>query len=106
MVEPPLDPFQGHRVPSSSAPDDSTRLSTPSDWTDMASSGKKKTTMAKLMRESRLRERRIDKQARKDARKNGTAIETVEPDDTVDGAGEDTGVLDATQPALEAVVEG
>jgi hypothetical protein len=37
--------------------------------TDMASSGKQKTTMAKLMRESRLRERRLDKQARKDARK-------------------------------------
>jgi hypothetical protein len=35
----------------------------------MASSGKKKTTMGKLNRERRLRERRIDKQARKDARK-------------------------------------
>ena len=34
----------------------------------MASS-KKKTTFAKLARESRLRERRLDKQARKDARK-------------------------------------
>jgi hypothetical protein len=35
----------------------------------MAASGKKKTTMAKLARESRLRERRLDKQAKKDARK-------------------------------------
>jgi hypothetical protein len=35
----------------------------------MSSRGKKKTTMAKLSRESRLRERRLDKQARKDARK-------------------------------------
>jgi len=35
----------------------------------MASSGKKKTTMAKLNRERKLRERRIDKQAKKDARK-------------------------------------
>ncbi len=35
----------------------------------MASSGKRKTTMAKLNRESRLRERRLEKQARKDARK-------------------------------------
>lgn len=35
----------------------------------MASSGKKKTTFAKLDRERRLRERRIDKQAKKDARK-------------------------------------
>ncbi|MEA2127163.1 MAG: hypothetical protein QOJ85_54 [Solirubrobacteraceae bacterium] len=39
----------------------------------MASSGKKKTTMAKLNRESRLRERRLDKQARKDARKRAAA---------------------------------
>lgn len=39
----------------------------------MASSGKKKTTMAKLMRESRLRERRLDKQAKKDARKQTAA---------------------------------
>ncbi len=36
----------------------------------MASSGKKKTTMAKLNRERKLRERRIDKQAKKDARKH------------------------------------
>jgi hypothetical protein len=35
----------------------------------MASSGKKKTTMAKLSRESRLRERRLEKAARKEARK-------------------------------------
>ena len=35
----------------------------------MASNGKKKTTMAKLNREQRLRERRQDKKAKKDARK-------------------------------------
>jgi hypothetical protein len=35
----------------------------------MASRGKKKTTMAKLTREARLRDRRLEKQARKDARK-------------------------------------
>lgn len=35
----------------------------------MASGGKKKTTFAKLAREQKLRERRLDKQARKDARK-------------------------------------
>jgi hypothetical protein len=35
----------------------------------MASAGKKKTTFAKLAREQKLRERRLDKQARKDARK-------------------------------------
>jgi hypothetical protein len=35
----------------------------------MASSGKKKTTFSKLARESRLRERRLEKQAKRDARK-------------------------------------
>jgi hypothetical protein len=39
----------------------------------MASSGKKKTTMAKLARESRLQERRLDKQARKDARRQAAS---------------------------------
>jgi hypothetical protein len=38
----------------------------------MASSGKKKTTMAKLNRESRLRERRAEKQLKKDARKRAS----------------------------------
>jgi hypothetical protein len=35
----------------------------------MASSGKQKTTTAKRLREAKLRERRIEKQATKDARK-------------------------------------
>jgi hypothetical protein len=39
----------------------------------MASSGKKKTTMAKLNRERKLRERRVDKQAKRDARKHASA---------------------------------
>jgi hypothetical protein len=65
----------------------------------MASSGKKKTTMAKLMRETRLRERRMDKQARKDARKlasangsdwlaeapNPMGAESAQPDDSQPG---------------------
>jgi len=51
----------------------------------MASSGKKKTTMAKLMRESRLRERRLDKQARKDARKRNPGQFEDQADDTNDG---------------------
>jgi hypothetical protein len=46
----------------------------------MASSGKKKTTMAKLMRESRLRERRLDKQAKKDRRKLEAASNADQPD--------------------------
>ena len=37
----------------------------------MASSGKRKTTMAKLNRESKLRDKRAVKAARKDARKAG-----------------------------------
>jgi hypothetical protein len=35
----------------------------------MGSNGKKKTTFAKLNREQKVRDRRIEKQARKDARK-------------------------------------
>jgi hypothetical protein len=43
----------------------------------MGSGGKKKTTFAKLARESRLRERRLEKQAKKDARKQ--AAENLPP---------------------------
>jgi len=39
----------------------------------MGSSGKKRTTMAKLNRETRLRERRLEKQERKEARKLAAA---------------------------------
>ena len=39
----------------------------------MASSSKKKTTMAKINRENAVRERRLRKQARKDARKQASA---------------------------------
>jgi hypothetical protein len=38
----------------------------------MASSGKKKTTMGKLNRERKLRERRLDKQTKKDARRQAS----------------------------------
>jgi hypothetical protein len=59
----------------------------------MASSGKRKTTMAKLARESRLRERRLEKQARKDARKYAAAHPPPErgPDDPSDGSREEPG---------------
>lgn len=50
----------------------------------MASSGKKKTTMAKLDRERRMREKRMDKQARKDARKYAAANPS-EADETLVG---------------------
>ena len=39
----------------------------------MASKSKKKTTMAKLNRETAVREKRLRKQARKDARKQAAA---------------------------------
>ena len=45
----------------------------------MASNAKKKTTMAKLNREAKLREKRIEKQARKDARKRQAAAAAAEP---------------------------
>ena len=71
----------------------------------MASRSKKKTTMAKLSRESRLRERRQDKAARKEARKQAALnppdsfgeAPAGHPDDSVDG--------DAHQPDAERVVE-
>ena len=57
----------------------------------MGSNAKKKTTMAKLDRERKMRERRMDKQARKDARK----LAAAHPLET-DGA---------SAGALEAVTE-
>jgi hypothetical protein len=44
----------------------------------MASGGKKKTTFAKLAREQKLRERRRDKQAKKDARKRAGEIDAAQ----------------------------
>jgi hypothetical protein len=45
----------------------------------MASSSKKKTTMAKLNREAAVRERRLEKQAKKNARKLAAAQPQSEP---------------------------
>ena len=63
----------------------------------MASSSKKKTTFAKLNRENKLREKRQEKQARKDARKLEAATQRdiaatgdVEGDESV--VAEDTAV--------------
>jgi len=44
----------------------------------VGSSGKKRTTMAKLNRESKLRDKRVEKQARKAARKLTTARDPAE----------------------------
>ena len=51
----------------------------------MASSGKKKTTFSKLARESRLRERRLEKQAKKEARKRAADVQLPQPSDTPPG---------------------
>ena len=50
-----------------------------------ASTAKKKTTMAKLTRERKLRERRLEKQARKDARKQASAHQPDQPTDALPG---------------------
>jgi hypothetical protein len=52
----------------------------------MASSGKRKTTMAKLTRERRLMERRLDKQAKKEARKHSAEHHPVQASDSTPGA--------------------
>jgi hypothetical protein len=48
----------------------------------MASSSKKKTTMAKLNRENAVRERRLRKQAKKDARRQAAADPGGGPSET------------------------
>ena len=55
----------------------------------MASTGKKKTTMAKLAREARLRERRVEKEARKRARKLAAAHPEDEPNQQWSASNED-----------------
>jgi hypothetical protein len=53
--------------------------------TRMASTGKRKTTMAKLNRERRLVERRLEKKAKKDARKRAAAHDLARPSDMLTG---------------------
>jgi hypothetical protein len=48
-----------------------------------ASAGKKKTTFAKLARESKLRERRLAKQAKKAARKQASEVQPTQLSDTL-----------------------
>jgi hypothetical protein len=73
----------------------------------MASNGKKKTTMAKLNRETRLREKRQDKQARKDARRRAAALGPDPHGDAPSGdlPGELT-ARDAAGAALQTVAPG
>ncbi|MGZ8474991.1 MAG: hypothetical protein ACXWWQ_02025 [Candidatus Limnocylindria bacterium] len=69
----------------------------------MASTGKRKTTMAKLNRERRLLDRRIEKKAKKDARKRAAALDPGgvsddligTTDDMIDSSDERIGTRDA-----------
>lgn len=63
----------------------------------MGSSGKQKTTTAKRVREARLRERRLEKQAKKDARRQAATQHadpmthaTESPATSVEGATADS----------------
>ena len=71
----------------------------------MSSRGKKKTTMAKLNREAKLRERRVEKQMRKDARHAaaGAPDEDLATDDLLLETDED-GLLPEGQAELEPVL--
>jgi hypothetical protein len=62
-------------------------------------SGNKKTTMSKLNRERRLRERRLDKQAKKDAKKRASAHEQGQPADVPSG-GDDQSTPAGTESPL------
>ena len=70
----------------------------------MSSRGKKKTTMAKLARESRMRERRAEKAARKEARKHAATLEPLEADQQPTGD-EDGQVMPAQEPETPEVPE-
>jgi hypothetical protein len=52
----------------------------------MGSNAKKKTTMAKLNREAAVRERRAEKQAKRDARKQAAAHQATAGGDTAGNA--------------------
>ena len=67
----------------------------------MAGGAKRKTTMAKLARERRLHERRLDKQARKEARKRAAAHPPFEGSEGMDGHLDQARVPSAGQPDLD-----
>jgi len=74
----------------------------------MASSSKQKTTMAKLNRERAVREKRMIKQARKEARKLAAANppEPEAADDALEGAEGAEGAEDAMEPTAEVPAAG
>ena len=69
-------------------------------------SGNRKTTMAKLNRERKLRERRLDKQAKKDARKHAPRHEQEHMGDIPSGGSDHVSPADPVgEPALDPVVQ-
>jgi hypothetical protein len=64
----------------------------------MASNNKRKTTMSKLNRENRLRERRLNKQAKKEARK-------LAPAESHAGLDGDPEQADLVMPSLAGALE-
>ena len=68
---------------------------------DMASGGKRKTTMAKRDRENKLRERRHDKQAKKAARKLASQARDTPPEMGAHGQAAAQGV----PPALDDMAQ-
>jgi hypothetical protein len=72
----------------------------------MGSGSKKKTTMAKLNRERRLRERQFEKQAKKDARKRAAAAGLVAPSDPLTDDGEGTPPDQAAGEAVPSELRG
>jgi hypothetical protein len=71
----------------------------------MAGSGKKRTTMAKLTRESRLRERRLDKRAKKDARKLAPAHEPYSPTDALSATNSESDRTGSAPAGLEPGIQ-
>ncbi len=67
----------------------------------MGSSGKKKTTMAKMARENKLRERRAIKQAKKDARRSAANDPSVS-DELTQPADDDPDAAATSDPGAEA----
>jgi hypothetical protein len=83
-----------------------TALGTPTkDWKNMGSSGNKKTTMAKLARENRLRERRLNKQAKKEARKQASSDHLNAPEGALEAAKAQETPPGPTQAALQPAVQ-
>lgn len=75
----------------------------------MPSRGKKKTTMAKLNRESKLRERKAEKEARKNARRHAAMFgspDEVNEAESAEPEGGEANVIEAGEVAESVPAEG